>query len=93
MVVPAWHATHPDHSVMRRAVAKRSFAGERDLFATALLDAPKAVFSYLPASPFAGVDGHIVIRVAPGGASYQVFVIDAENEAGEVQMVRSYTSR
>lgn len=31
--------------------------------------------------------GHVVVRVAPGGASYRVFVVDDANESGAVKSV------
>ena len=44
VIIPAWHATHPDHGVLRRLLSSNS---KPDLFITSLLDAPRAVFSYL----------------------------------------------
>ena len=44
VIIPAWHATHPDHGVLRRLISAN---GKPDLFITSLLDAPRAVFSYL----------------------------------------------
>lgn len=82
-ILPSWHASHPDHSVLRRL---RSPRGPRpDLFATSLLDAPKAVFRYLLKDAFRSTDGHVLIRVAPGGATYQVFILDASREDAPVR--------
>jgi hypothetical protein len=80
VIVPAWHATHPDHGVVRRVLSKRIYAGPRDVFLTTLLDAPKTVLSYL-GTPFASTEGHVVVRVAPGGGSYRVFVLE-DRDAG-----------
>jgi hypothetical protein len=74
VIVPAWHASHPDHGVLRRLVSPRVYT-PADLFATTLLDAPKAVFSYLR-DPFKSSEGHVVVRVQPGGAAYHVFILD-----------------
>ncbi len=87
VVIPTWHATHPDHGVLRRLIAPRSYPGPRDLFATGLLDAPRAVFSYLRQSPFASEQGHVVIRVAAGGDSYRVYVLDHTNDRHEIKSV------
>lgn len=74
-ILPSWHASHPDHSVLRRL---RSPRGPRpDLFATSLLEAPKAVFRYLLKDAFKSTEGHVLIRVAPGGATYTVHVSDS----------------
>jgi LmbE family N-acetylglucosaminyl deacetylase len=74
VIVPAWHASHPDHGVLRRLISPRVYT-PADLFATTLLDAPKAVFSYLR-DPFKSSEGHIVVRVQPGGVTYHVFILD-----------------
>jgi hypothetical protein len=83
IVIPAWHATHPDHGVVRRILSTRVYPGPRDIFLTTLLAAPRAILSYL-GNPFQSTDGHIVIRVAPGGASYQVFILDDATETREI---------
>jgi glyoxylase-like metal-dependent hydrolase (beta-lactamase superfamily II) len=75
VIIPAWHATHPDHGVLRRLLATRIYPGPRDLFATTLLDAPRTIFSYL-GDPFKSTHGHIVVRVAKAGASYSVFILE-----------------
>ena len=87
VVIPTWHATHPDHGVLRRLIAPRSYPGPRDLFATGLLDAPRAVFSYLRHNPFSSEQGHVVIRVAPGGDTYRVYVLDLSHLRPEVKTV------
>jgi beta-lactamase superfamily II metal-dependent hydrolase len=79
IVIPAWHATHPDHGVLRRILSTRIYPGPRDIFATTLLEAPRTVFSYL-GNPFKSTEGHIVVRVAPGGDTYQVFILDDTSE-------------
>jgi len=79
VIVPAWHVTHPDHNVFRRLLTTCIYPGPRDLFATTLLEAPRTIFSYL-GEKFKSTSGHIVIRVAPGGSSYHVLILD---DAGE----------
>jgi beta-lactamase superfamily II metal-dependent hydrolase len=79
IVIPAWHATHPDHGVLRRLISTRIYAGPRDIFATTLLEAPRTIFSYL-GNPFKSTEGHIVVRVARGGGSYRVFVLNDMDE-------------
>lgn len=81
VVIPAWHATHPDHGVVRRLISERSYPGPRDLFITTLLDAPRAILSYLPQQPFRSTEGHIMIRVSPGGGTYRVFILDDQHDS------------
>jgi beta-lactamase superfamily II metal-dependent hydrolase len=93
VIVPAWHATHPDHGVLRRLLSTRIYPGPRDLFATTLLDAPRAIFSYLGQS-FQSTEGHILIRVAPGGGSYSAVILDDRDEAHRIIAIHGpYDSR
>jgi beta-lactamase superfamily II metal-dependent hydrolase len=84
VVIPAWHASHPDHSVLRRLRSPGWKPAPPDLFITALLDAPRAIFSYLGES-FRSTEGHIVIRVASGGESYRVIILDDRSESPRVK--------
>jgi beta-lactamase superfamily II metal-dependent hydrolase len=93
VIIPAWHATHPDHGVLRRLLSPRSYPGPRDLFITTLLPAPQAIFSYL-GQPFKSTEGHIVVRVLPGGAAYSVFILDDSAESFRVTSIQGpYDSR
>jgi hypothetical protein len=93
VVIPAWHATHPDHSVLRRLRSPAWKDAKPDLFITTLLPATRAIFSYLGTS-FQNEEGHILIRVAPGGGEYNVIVMDAAGESPRVKTVHGpYRSR
>jgi hypothetical protein len=93
VVIPAWHASHPDHGVLRRLMSERVAPGPRDLFITTLLDAPRAIFRYL-GEPFKSTEGHIVIRVMPGGDHYSVAILDDKNESHFVTAIHGpYDSR
>jgi beta-lactamase superfamily II metal-dependent hydrolase len=90
VIIPAWHATHPDHSVLRRLLSANS---KPDLFITSLLDAPRAIFSYL-GPVFQSTEGHIVTRVSAGGATYRIIVLDDTNPTQLVTAVHGpYSSR
>jgi hypothetical protein len=90
VIIPAWHATHPDHGVLRRLLSANS---KPDLFITSLLDAPRAVFSYL-GPVFKSTEGHIVTRVSAGGATYQVVILDDTKPAQLITAVHGpYFSR
>lgn len=85
VVIPAWHATHPDHGVLRRLRAQRG--GPPDLFITSLLAAPRAIFSYLGPAVFKNPEGHIVIRTSADGATYRVIILDATNPGAPITAV------
>jgi hypothetical protein len=90
VIIPAWHATHPDHGVLRRLISAN---GKPDLFITSLLDAPRAVFSYL-GPVFKSTEGHIVTRVSAGGATYVIVILDDTKPTQLVTAVHGpYSSR
>jgi len=86
VVIPAWHASHPDHSVLRRLRSPGWRPAPPDLFTTSLLPATRAIVSYMGRA-FQSTEGHILIRVAVDGASYRVMVLDDESEAAKLKGV------
>lgn len=85
-IIPVWSSDHPGHDVLDRLYAPRLYPGPRDVFATNLIEANKIVIGPL-LDRLASSQGHIVIRVAPGGATYQVFILDDSAETFRVTKV------
>ena len=79
IIVPSWSPTHPSADVLKRAMAPRAYPGPRDVFATTLRDPTKLAIG-ARADQLAGI-GHIVVRVAKGGGSYRVVVVDDATES------------
>ncbi|HKO56561.1 MAG TPA: MBL fold metallo-hydrolase [Thermoanaerobaculia bacterium] len=75
MVLPSWSATHPSQDALKRMMTQRLYPGPHDVFAT-LVREPAKISIGSRAAQLKADHGHIVIRVAPGGESYQVFVLD-----------------
>jgi beta-lactamase superfamily II metal-dependent hydrolase len=86
VIVPAWHASHPDHGVLRRLRSPEWKPAPPDLFITRLLDAPKAIMGYLR-EPFKSTQGHVVVRAERGGQQYRVFVLNSAEERPSVREV------
>ncbi len=82
-VLPTWHASHPGLNVLANLFSTELYTGERDVFAVNMAGA-----SMLANDRFAGklasTDGHVVVRVPAGGASFTVHVVNAGDEAGTV---------
>jgi hypothetical protein len=92
-VIPVWSADHPGHDVLDRMYSPRLYPGPRDVFATNMLEANKLVIGPL-LDRLASSQGHIVIRVDPGGAAYRVIILDDTGEAYAVKAVHGpYASR
>ena len=71
-----WSSDHPGHEVLIRATTPFLYEGPRDLFATNMLQANKDVIGPLIDRSYKSQQGHILVRVLPGGKSYYVIILD-----------------
>lgn len=105
-IAQTWDAQQVDPKVLARLRADRIAPGPRDLFMTNSVWEGRAehmlrVFGEEAGRKhvedlkgIAGRQGHVVVRVAPGGASYQVFVLTDTDESGRIVSVHGpYSSR
>ncbi|MGJ4729997.1 ComEC/Rec2 family competence protein [Luteimonas sp. SDU101] len=92
IVVTARADGHPAVNTYRRMTSTRVWPGARDIFITHL-SAATATTTYGSATA-AATQGHVVVRVAPGGESYRVFMLDDRDESMRVTSVHGpYVSR
>ncbi|WP_353720483.1 hypothetical protein [Dyadobacter sp. 676] len=93
LVIPVWSSDHPGHDVLDRIYSQRIYQGDRDVFATGMLEANKLVIGEM-LNRLKSDSGHVVIRVANGGSTYQVLVLDDRDEQLKVKSVHGpYTAR
>lgn len=93
LVIPVWSSDHPGHDVLDRIYSQRIYQGERDVFATGMLEANKLVIGEM-LDRLKSNSGHVVVRVANGGDSYRVFVLDDSNEELKIKSVHGpYAAR
>jgi beta-lactamase superfamily II metal-dependent hydrolase len=85
-LIDAWHASHPSITTLERLLSQRLYSGPRDIFATGL-SAANALVNERLVKRFSSSGGHIIVRVSPGGADYQVVVTDNTDEADRVLKV------
>lgn len=71
-----WSSDHPGHEVLIRATTPFLYEGPRDIFATNMLQANKDVIGPLIDRSYKSQQGHILVRVLPGGSSYYVIILD-----------------
>ncbi|MBE7169159.1 MAG: hypothetical protein INR73_01120 [Williamsia sp.] len=87
-----WTADHPGHEVLIRVMSKL-YAGPRDLFATNMLEANRLVIGPLIDQSYKSQQGHILVRVLPGGQSYYIIILDDARTDRKVKAVFGpYTS-
>ncbi len=84
-ILPVWDSAHPTPAVYSRLRSARAYPGPRDLFMTNMHPANRIVTPGLDQVP--SHQGHILLRVSPGGATYQVIILDDSGEIFQVKAV------
>ena len=105
-ILSTYASSHPGPEVMRRMQSELIYPGPRDIFMTnglwpgrrehmvKLFGETETAWLIERMAGIAATRGHIVVRVAPGGDSYQVIVIDDADDTGNVLSVHGpYPSR
>jgi hypothetical protein len=105
-ILSTYAASQPSPGVMRRMLSTRNYPGPRDIFMTnshwtgrrehmvKLFGEADAAWDLDQIDRAASHQGHIVLRVAPGGAQYQVIILEDGDESGRVLSVHGpYASR
>lgn len=92
-LISVWTSNHPGEDVWHRLNSPRLYPGPRDVFATNMVEANRTVIGPAMDRLKSG-QGHIVLRVAPGGDSFQVIILDDSSESFRVTSVHGpYQSR
>jgi hypothetical protein len=85
-VLQVWSSDHPGHDVLERLLAKQLYPDDRLVFATGMAQSNREVIGPM-IDRLAGSDGHIVLRVQPGGAKYEAMILNASDESMRVKQV------
>jgi beta-lactamase superfamily II metal-dependent hydrolase len=83
--ISVWDRYHPTSVVWDRLVSTKLYPGDRDIFATDVHPANRAEIKGL--KNLASDGGHIVLRVAPGGDSFWIFILDHTDESYTIRKV------
>lgn len=79
-----WLSAQPGEEVVVRMASEEFYPGPRDVFATGMSPETRIAIGPIMDKVYKSYGGHVVIRVAPGGATYEVFVLDDANQTREV---------
>jgi hypothetical protein len=82
-IIQGWHLSHPGPAQLERMLGQWPGEKGRDVFALETLQQNRAFNSRFVRS-LKSLQGHVVVRVAPDGNSYRVFVLNSGNENDEV---------
>ena len=93
VIAGTWKDIHPNH-----ATTKRFFKASPEVkfYTTNLTEGAKTILKEngVDWTKFAGTQGHVVVKVAPGGKEYKILVLDdSSQEYRIVQMSPMYRSR
>ncbi|HTD94218.1 MAG TPA: hypothetical protein VK644_10415, partial [Chitinophagaceae bacterium] len=72
----SWSSDHPGHETLIRLTTPFLYNGPRDLFTTNMLQPNRDVIGPLIDKSYKSQQGHILVRVLPGGKSYYVIILD-----------------
>jgi len=75
-IVQVLGASHLCASVFRRLTSRKLYPGPRDIFTTNLHEAKKLILGSSAKDAIMSSRGHILVRVANGGDSYKVIILD-----------------
>lgn len=105
-VASIYAASQPGPAVMRNMLSEKVYPGPRDIFLTnaewpgrrehvvKLYGEVEATWLLEQIGRVASRQGHVLVRVEPGGASYRVIVLEDRDESGRVLSVHGpYASR
>ena len=82
-----WHKAQINDTNMRWMSSRELYPGDRVLFPTAVPEQSRKATEGCAWWRDVAPAGHVVVRVAPGGASYRIFVLDDADESMRVKAV------
>lgn len=105
-ILSTYASSQPSPDVMRRMLSERIYPGPRDIFMTnrdwpgqrehmvKLFGEPETVWLQERIAQAASRQGHVIVRVEPGGARYRIIVLDDSVATGHVRSVHGpYAAR
>ena len=105
-IASVYASNHPGPDVMRRMLSTQVYPGPRDIFLTngiwpgrrmnmvALFGEKETAWLETQIGAVAGVQGHVVVRVAPGGATYEVYRLSDHDDRPVILSIHgTYHSR
>lgn len=91
-IIQSWAVSHPSPGTLSRLQSTKLYPGSRDIFSTNTMGVTKT-FIGGAINGMKSLQGHIVVRVHPGGATYTIYVLDDSNEKNSVKSIHGpYTS-
>jgi hypothetical protein len=81
-ILMAWDSAHPAIAPLLRMLSRALYPEERDVYTTAMKPENKIVNRRL--AELKSENGHVVVRVSPGGDEFRIVILDNANELDQV---------
>ena len=81
-VIPTWDSAHPTVNTLATLFSKAIYPGPRDVFATLVKE--ENHIANKKTDDLKSRNGHVVVRVDPGGSTFRVHVLSNEDEEDRV---------
>ncbi len=85
-LIMSWAPSHPSPSVLARMMSEGTYPGPRDVFSTNVMEETQVVIGSR-IDNMKSRQGHIVIRVIPGGETYNIYILDDSDENFKIKSV------
>ena len=85
-ILQVWSPSHPTPRTLRRLLSTLLYPGPRDIFATNMMEANKVVIGS-NLEKLKSDQGHVVVRVEPGGVLYKIFILDDSAELYKIKAI------
>lgn len=83
-ILQSWHASHPAIATLANLYSSELYPGLRDIFCLGLHPAAALACGRF-SDRFKSSQGHVLVRVAPGGGEYSILVLDDGDEKDTVK--------
>lgn len=87
IVVQVWHVTHLNLTVMQSMANKSLNPNLKHIIPTNIPELSKAYLGDDQIKKLSGEGGHVVVKVAPGGKQYSVYLLTTEDESFRVKTI------
>jgi hypothetical protein len=84
-IVQVWSPSQPSPNILSRMLSTGTYPGPRDIFATNTMEETRVVSGRMES--LKSQQGHIVVRVNPGGEDYMIYILDDSSESFRIKAI------
>ena len=85
LIVQVWSPSQPSANILARMLSSGTYPGPRDIFVTNTMEETRVVSGRM--DNLKSQQGHLVVRVNPGGGSYMIYILDDSEENFKIKAI------